>query len=271
MAAGHASGQLAVWHHAQRVDRRAADTPATGRSAAGRGGGCRDHGRGCQRSARGAGDRGGAPSAARGAAPGGVAGAGGGPVLQGGRRSAGRACGDTDQPAGARPRGAGHGAGLSLDAGGLQGASMTPEYEQMMAYVDGELDAGARAQFERAMATDPVLARSVAAQRALRARLLVSLDRRLAEPVPERLLQTARTAPAGAAPVATLSLWRDRGRSQPQAPRFWALPAALGARLLLNGGPSGALWGTPRWGGLALQNGQLLARCSVAQALSPAL
>src|SRR5260221_6701878 len=137
---------------------------------------------------------------------------------------------------------------------------MTPEYEQMMAYVDGELDAGARAQFERAMATDPVLARSVAAQRALRARLLVSLDRRLAEPVPERLLQTARTAPAGAAPVANLSPLRDRGRSQPQAPRFWALPAALAASLLLTRVPAVALLRTPRRGGLALPDRQPL-RC----------
>jgi len=148
---------------------------------------------------------------------------------------------------------------------------MTPEYEQMMAYVDGELDAGARAQFERAMATDPVLARSVAAQRALRARLLASLDRQLTEPVPERLLQTARTAPAGAAPLATLSAWRARGRSQAQAPRFWALPAALAASLLLTGVLAVALWRTPDVGGLALQNGQLLARGSVAQALSTAL
>lgn len=148
---------------------------------------------------------------------------------------------------------------------------MTPEYEQLMAYVDGELDAGARAQFERAMAADPLLAHSVAAQRALRARLLASLDRQLAEPVPERLLQTARTAAAGAARVTTLSDWGARARSQPQAPRLWALPAALAASLLMIGVLAVALWRTPGAGGLALENGQLLARGSVAQALSTAL
>jgi len=148
---------------------------------------------------------------------------------------------------------------------------MTPEFEQLMAYVDGELDAGARAQFERAMAADPVLARSVAAQRALRARLLSSLDRQLSEPVPERLAHTARTAPAGAASVATLSAWRERARSRPQARRVWALPAALAASLLMTGVLAVAWWRTPGPDGLALQNGELLARGSVAQALSTAL
>jgi len=148
---------------------------------------------------------------------------------------------------------------------------MTPEYEQLMAYVDGELDAGARAQFERAMAADPVLARSVAAQRSLRARLLASLDRQLAEPVPERLLHTARTASAGAAPVARLSVWRERGQSRPPSPRVWALPAALAASLLMTGVLAVALWRSPGGGGLALQNGQLLARGGVAHALSTAL
>jgi anti-sigma factor RsiW len=149
---------------------------------------------------------------------------------------------------------------------------MTPENEQLMAYVDGELDAGARARFELAMAADPALARSVAAQRALRARLVASLDQQLAEPVPERLLQTARTAPAGTAPVATLSPRRSRGgRSPLQAPRVWALPAALAASLLLAGVLAVDLWRAPGAGGFALQNGRLLARGTVAAALSATL
>jgi anti-sigma factor RsiW len=139
-----------------------------------------------------------------------------------------------------------------------------------MAYVDGELDAEARARFERAMAADPALAQSVAAQHALRARLVASFSRQLAEPVPERLVQTARTAPAGKAPVVTLRVERDRGRSQPRGVRVWALPTALAASVLLAGVLAVALWRVPG-AGVALQNGQLVARGNVAEALSTAL
>jgi anti-sigma factor RsiW len=148
---------------------------------------------------------------------------------------------------------------------------MTSENEQLMAYVDGELDAEAQAQFERAMTADPALARSVATQRALRARLVAGLNPRLVEPVPERLVHTARTAPAGRASVATLSAWRARGRSQPHAARVWVLPAALAASLLVAGVLSVALLREPGAGGLAFQNGQLLARGPVAEALSNSL
>src|SRR5258708_4594010 len=145
---------------------------------------------------------------------------------------------------------------------------MTPENEQLMAYVDGDLDAAAGAQFERAMAADPALARSVATQRALRARLAAGLSRQLAEPVPERLVHTARTAPAGPASVATLSARRPRAQSQPSRARVWALPATLAASLLLAALLGVALWREPGAGGLALQNGQLLARGPVSAALS---
>jgi anti-sigma factor ChrR (cupin superfamily) len=148
---------------------------------------------------------------------------------------------------------------------------MTPDNEQLMAYVDGELDAEARARFERALAADPALARRVAAQRALRARLVAGLNPQLTEPVPERLLQTARTAPAGEAPVATLSSWRERGRSAPRTVRVWALPVALAASLLLAGVLAVALWRAPGAAGVALQDGQLVARGPVAGALSTAL
>lgn len=148
---------------------------------------------------------------------------------------------------------------------------MTPENEQLMAYVDGELDAEAQKQFERAMAADPALARSVATQRALRTRLLASLNRQLAEPVPGRLVHTARAAPAGEAPVAMLSAWRARRRPQPSNARLWALPATLAASLLVATVLGVALWREPGAGGLALQNGRLLARGTVAETLSSRL
>jgi len=148
---------------------------------------------------------------------------------------------------------------------------MTPEDEQLMAYVDGELDPMARSQFERALAADPALVRRVAAQRELRSRLASSLDPQLAEPVPERLLQIARTAPAGKAPVVALSAWRARARAEPRAARPRGWPAALAASWLLAGVLGVALWRAPGAGGLSLRNGQLVVRGPVASALSGSL
>jgi hypothetical protein len=148
---------------------------------------------------------------------------------------------------------------------------MTPEFEQLMAYVDGELDAPERARFEQAMATDPTLARSVAAQRALRARLLQSLDQQLSEPVPGQLLRAARSAPAASSPVVSLSAWRTRAEARPQAARLRALSVALAASVVLAGVLGVALWRSPGAGGLALQGGQLIASGTIARTLSTVL
>jgi anti-sigma factor RsiW len=64
--------------------------------------------------------------------------------------------------------------------------------EVLMAYADGELDATARAEVERAMAADPQIARRVAEHKALKETLHSSYDKVLDEPIPERLLATAR-------------------------------------------------------------------------------
>ena len=68
--------------------------------------------------------------------------------------------------------------------------------ETVMAYADGELDAASRAAVEAAMATDPQLAQRVARHRALRERLRAALRPVLDEPLPERLLEGVRGAPA---------------------------------------------------------------------------
>lgn len=62
------------------------------------------------------------------------------------------------------------------------------------AYVDGELDAEARAGFEAEMARDPALTEAVAAQRRLRRRLADAYDPVLAEPMPLNLKMAAETA-----------------------------------------------------------------------------
>ena len=59
--------------------------------------------------------------------------------------------------------------------------------EELMAYVDGELDADARARVADAVAADPRLAARVATQQELRRRLGAHFDPVLAEPVPAAL------------------------------------------------------------------------------------
>ena len=80
---------------------------------------------------------------------------------------------------------------------------MTISDEQVMAYVDGELDAQTRNEVERAMESDPEVARRVARQRALRNKLRAAFNNVLNEPVPDRLVSAARTAPVASAPEHT--------------------------------------------------------------------
>ncbi|HEY4081271.1 MAG TPA: hypothetical protein VGM81_11260 [Burkholderiaceae bacterium] len=57
----------------------------------------------------------------------------------------------------------------------------------LMAYVDGELDARARVEFEARLAADPALRESLAREQLLRAALRGAFDPVLNEPVPESL------------------------------------------------------------------------------------
>ena len=137
---------------------------------------------------------------------------------------------------------------------------MTFDDETLMAYVDGELDAPARAAVEAAMTADPALAQRVARQQALRARLRQAFDPVLAEPVPERLVATARGAATPGVSAKVTELRRAR--------RHWSWPqlAAMAASLLI-----GVLLGpwllhspTP----LVARNGALLASGTLADALT---
>jgi hypothetical protein len=75
---------------------------------------------------------------------------------------------------------------------------MTFSEETLMAYVDGELEAAACAELERALAADPELAARVARHRSLRQTLRSAYAPVLDEPVPARLLAAASAAPAAA-------------------------------------------------------------------------
>lgn len=72
---------------------------------------------------------------------------------------------------------------------------MTIAEEELMAYVDGELDAAARARVEAAAGADPSLAAKLAAQQALKARLQAHFDPVLDEPLPASLRAAARATP----------------------------------------------------------------------------
>jgi Putative zinc-finger len=67
---------------------------------------------------------------------------------------------------------------------------------ELLAYVDGELDAADRARVEAAIETDELLARRVATQRGLRARLNASYNAVLDEAVPQRLTDVLNRRPA---------------------------------------------------------------------------
>ena len=71
--------------------------------------------------------------------------------------------------------------------------------DELHAYADGQLPEARRLEFEQAMARDPALAAQVADVRRQNAALRDALDGWLAEPVPQRLLDTVRPPARGAA------------------------------------------------------------------------
>ena len=101
--------------------------------------------------------------------------------------------------------------------------------ETLMAYVDDELDAPTRAAVEAAMSTDPELKEFVFRQQALRLKLRETFDRVLEEPVPERLLETARGASTSTPPAEVTDL--AAARTQLAAARVHA-PDGARTRIL---------------------------------------
>jgi len=97
-----------------------------------------------------------------------------------------------------------------------------PDEAQIMAYVDGELDAAAVVEVERAVAADPALARQVRGIMDTNALLRAAFNAPMLEPLPERLL-----APLGAQRP---SPWR-----RPIARRAMAIAASVAALLVVGG------------------------------------
>jgi hypothetical protein len=140
---------------------------------------------------------------------------------------------------------------------------MTFSDENLSAYADGELDEAMRTALEAAMAADPVLARRVARQRALRARVQDAFAPVLTEPVPERLLAAASGERAD-----NVIAFQARPRPRWSWPQWGAMAASLVAGVLLGPlllRPSAAP--TP----LETSGGRVLASGVLAHALSQQL
>jgi len=142
--------------------------------------------------------------------------------------------------------------------------------ETLLAYVDGELDAAARAEVEAVIAADPALAAKVEQQRALRTLLERAYEPVLDEPMPARLLAAAQV-PARAK-VVDLAAARAERRARPEPARWssgWQQWGGMAACLLI-----GVFVGRSAWlgsGEIATQGGELVARGDLARALSTQL
>ena len=85
---------------------------------------------------------------------------------------------------------------------------MTFTDEQIMAYVDGEIDLISARRIEKAMEDDSVLARRIAAQSGLRERIAGHFAPVVDEPVPEQLASMIQNV--------------DTSLAKRQASRFWS-------------------------------------------------
>jgi hypothetical protein len=138
---------------------------------------------------------------------------------------------------------------------------MTFDDETLMAYADGELDAAARAAVEAAIAADAALAQRVARHRELRGRLHAAYEPVLNEPLPERLLESAR----GLGRAGNVVPLRSRPAPRWSWPQWGAIAASLAVGVL-----SGALLLRPGSGSgpIVTRNGQMLASGVLSSALS---
>jgi hypothetical protein len=145
--------------------------------------------------------------------------------------------------------------------------------ETLMAYVDDELDAPTRAAVEAAMRTDPELKRFVFRQQALRLKLRETFDRVLEEPVPERLLETARGASTPTPPAEVTDLAAARTAKTERVRRRWAPPewSAMAACLVVGLFVGQALFSSRDAGPFESRDGHLVARGTLERALASQL
>jgi hypothetical protein len=142
--------------------------------------------------------------------------------------------------------------------------------ELLAAYVDGELQGAERARVEQAVAHDARLAQRVAHYRAMRARLRGTFDSALHEPMPQRMLQVARSAsrPATAQVIDLARVRAERKRRNERRRLLQPHRIAIAASLLtglLAGGIAERFWS----GGAVTEfhNGELIAQGALADTL----
>jgi hypothetical protein len=147
--------------------------------------------------------------------------------------------------------------------------------ETLMAYADGELDSGQRAEIAAAIEKDPALAARVEKHRALRAEVAGAFATVLNQPVPERLRQAAGgggVAPEAAPARGKVLQFPARGTRAPATPwraREWM---AMAASLVLGLFVSWRIFQPPSDPGvITASNGALVARGALAQALDQQL
>jgi hypothetical protein len=142
---------------------------------------------------------------------------------------------------------------------------VTYDDETLMAYADGELDAGQRAEIAAAAGRDPALAQRVEAHRALRARVAGAYAAVLDGTVPDKLRAAAR----GMAPAAGGTVVRfperaaSKGRGPWRAREWFAMAASLVLGLFIS-------WSVFAPAGADLMDsssGALVARGELARAL----
>jgi hypothetical protein len=133
--------------------------------------------------------------------------------------------------------------------------------ELLMAYLDGELDENARAGIEADLAADPALRDRLETQRRLRDRLTAHYGPIADEPAPERL--RALLEPSDDK-IVDFARARAR-RARPVWQSFAAIAATLVLGLVIGRGLPGDS------GPIAVENGMMVARGSLAEALDTQL
>jgi hypothetical protein len=126
--------------------------------------------------------------------------------------------------------------------------------ETLAAYVDGELDADARAAVDEALRTDSGIAQRLSRYRALRSRLRAAYEPELQQPVPERLLATLRAT-----------------RTRKLSPGIMAAAPwrySLAAGVLIAVGAGLLVWRHEHAGAIETLGGMRVARGNLAEGLS---
>jgi hypothetical protein len=142
--------------------------------------------------------------------------------------------------------------------------------EILMAYVDDELETEARAAVETAIAEIPELARRVARQQELRRQLRDAFDGVLKEPVPDRLIDAARRAPAGRRDATVTDLDQAREKKSERTARPWSWPewSTMAASVVLGAVLSQTMLRPFTAEPIVARDGRLLAQDALARALS---